>query len=76
MLGRLLLFPSVSLPNPRALYWEHLGHAAVRDGNIMKQILPILVAILCVSAVLRGAVADETSRPNIVFVITDDQISG
>ena len=38
----------------------------------MKQILPILVAILCVSAPLPRASAGETSRPNRVFVITDD----
>ena len=39
----------------------------------MKQVLPIFIAILCVSAPLCRVAAAETSRPNIVFVITDDQ---
>jgi arylsulfatase len=26
--------PSESLPGPRTLYWEHLGHAAVRTGDM------------------------------------------
>lgn len=26
--------PSASLPGPRTLYWEHLGHAAVRTGDM------------------------------------------
>ncbi len=39
----------------------------------MKQVLTILIAILCVSALVRRVSAAETSQPNIVFVITDDQ---
>ena len=30
----LFISPSVSPPRSRALYWEHMGHAAVRDGDM------------------------------------------
>jgi arylsulfatase A-like enzyme len=30
----LLLSPTDSLPVPRALFWEHMGHAAVRKGDM------------------------------------------
>lgn len=34
LLKPLCLSPSENLPKARSLYWEHMGHAAVRDGDM------------------------------------------